>query len=66
MKRSHKAIIPGMTRKETAAFFGVSWKTVEKWEQLGRHPMYVDRMLELVQIIRSLKKLAENNWERGR
>jgi len=47
MKRSERAIIPGMTRKETAAFFGVHWKTVEKWEQAGKHPRYVDCILEL-------------------
>lgn len=38
VKNLRKPLIPGLSRKEIAARLGVSWRTVEGWEQ-GKAPV---------------------------
>lgn len=37
-QKLRKPLVPGMSRKEIAEKLGVSWRTVENWEQ-GRCPV---------------------------
>jgi DNA-binding transcriptional regulator YiaG len=44
-KNARRPLIPGLSRKEIAERLGVSWRTVERWEQTGKHPKWVDKVL---------------------
>lgn len=38
-------LIHGLSRKEIAERLGVSWRTVERWEQKQKWPRWVDKVL---------------------
>jgi DNA-binding transcriptional regulator YiaG len=47
-KSLRKPLIPGMSRRAIAEELNVSWRTVERWEQTGKVPGWVPRMIELI------------------
>jgi len=48
LKTARRPLIPGLSRKEIAERLGVSWRTVERWEQTGKHPRWVDKALAVM------------------
>ncbi len=44
-KTARTPLIPGLSRKEIAERLGVSWRTVERWEQRQKWPKWVDKFL---------------------
>jgi len=44
-QKARKSLIPGLSRKEIAKRLGVSWRTVERWEQRQKWPKWVDKFL---------------------
>lgn len=45
-KTARRPLIPGLSRKEIAERLGVSWRTVERWEQRQKWPKWVDKFME--------------------
>jgi DNA-binding transcriptional regulator YiaG len=44
-KTARRPLIPGFSRKEIAERLGVSWRTVEGWEQGRKLPLWIKKQL---------------------
>lgn len=45
-KSARKPLIPGLSRREIGELLGVSWRTVEAWEQSGKIPKWTEKAIK--------------------